>query len=62
MDLERECGIIIKLNVVCLKYEVKDGNIYIFYLIDMFGYVDFIYEVLCFLVVCEGVILVVDVV
>lgn len=62
MDLEREWGIIIKLNVVWLKYEVKDGEIYIFYLIDILGYVDFIYEVFCLLVVCEGVIFVVDVV
>lgn len=62
MDLECECGIIIKLNVIEFNYIVKDGEIYIFYLIDMLGYVDFIYEVLCLLVVCEGVILVVDVV
>lgn len=62
MDLERECGIIIKLNVIELNYIVKDGEIYIFYLIDILGYVDFIYEVFCSLVVCEGVVLVVDVV
>lgn len=62
MFLEWECGIMIKLNVVILIYYVQDGQDYIFYLIDILGYVDFFYEVLCFLVVCEGVILVVDVI
>lgn len=38
-----------------------DGEIYIFNLIDILGYVDFFYEVFCFIVVCEGVLLLVDV-
>lgn len=62
MDLECECGIMIKLNVVEFNYIVKNGEIYIFYLIDILGYVDFIYEVFWSFVVCEGVVLVVDVV
>lgn len=43
-------------------YKVKDGNEYYLNFIDIFGYVDFNYEVLRSLVVCEGVLLVVDVV
>lgn len=61
MDLEWEWGIIIKFQVVCMNYKVKDGQDYVFNLIDILGYVDFFYEVFCFLVVCEGVLLVVDV-